>query len=162
MTELTFTGERMVPGHTSPDTFWEHVYRYRFAMRHAVGKRVLDIACGEGYGAAALLHGGAASVIGLDNSTETCAHARRKYGIDARVGEAEAIPLDSASVDLVVSFETIEHLHRPAAFLAECARVLAPEGLLIVSSPNKDVYAKLDGPNPFHCSELTEEELLGY
>lgn len=160
MGELQFTGERMVPGQTSPDTFWEHVYRYRLAMQVAPGRRVLDIACGEGYGAAALLRSGALSVIGVDRCAETCAHAARKYGVDARVGDAEAIPLESSSVDLVVSLETIEHVPNPAAFLAECSRVLTPDGILIVSSPNRDVYGAIDGVNPYHCSELTEAELL--
>ena len=160
MDELQFTGERMVPGKTSPDTFWEHVYRYRLAMQFAPGRRVLDIACGEGYGAAALLRAGAVSVIGVDRCAETCVHAARKYGIDARAGDAEEIPLESSSVDLVVSLETIEHVPHPVAFLTECSRVLTQDGILIVSSPNRDVYGKIDGINPYHCSELTEKELL--
>src|SRR5687767_6601798 len=93
------TGERMLPETTSAVTFWEHIYRYRFAARFVRGRRVLDIACGEGYGAAALLRAGAASVIGVDISEEACEHARQKYGIDARPGSAEQIPLPSQAVD---------------------------------------------------------------
>ena len=118
--------ERMVPEHAPPAVFWEHVYRYRFASKFVEFKRVLDIACGEGYGAAALLKAGAASVIGIDIYPEVCEQARRKYGLDARAGRANSIPLSSSSIDVVVSFETIEHLDSPVRFLDECCRVLAP------------------------------------
>jgi len=155
------TGERMVPETSGKDAFWEHVYRYAFACRFAFGKRILDIACGEGYGSAALQKAGAARVIGVDISDRACSHAREKYGIDARIGGAEQIPLASASVDVVVSFETIEHVPNPRRFLDECARVLAPRGRLIISTPNKDVYpGPRSKPNPYHCSEMTEQEFV--
>ena len=151
------TDERMVPEHSDRLTFWEHVYRYAFACRFVKGKRVLDIACGEGYGAAAFEKSGAAHVTGVDISEAACLHAHAKYGIDARLGTAEEIPLTDGSVDVVVSFETIEHVPNPHRFLNECARVLVPGGMLIISTPNKEVYG-LGPPNPFHCSEMTEEE----
>jgi 2-polyprenyl-3-methyl-5-hydroxy-6-metoxy-1,4-benzoquinol methylase len=158
---LEYTGERMVPEAADRLTFWDHVYRYAFACRFAAGKRILDIACGEGYGTAALEKVGASSVIGVDISDRACAHARDKYGVDARTGSAEQIPLVDHSVDLVVSFETIEHVPDPRRFLGECARVLAPGGRLIVSTPNKDVYSGPGStPNPFHCSEMTEREFV--
>src|SRR5216683_317151 len=151
-------GERMVPEVSGGITFWEHVYRYAFACRFVAGKRVLDIACGEGYGTAALQKAGATQVFGVDISDSSCLHARKKYGVDARVGSADQIPLPDNSVDVVVSFETIEHLPNPNRFLDECARVLARGGTLIISTPNKGIYG-LDGPtNPHHCSEMTEEE----
>ena len=98
--------------------------RYRFAKDFVRGKRVLDIACGEGYGAAALAKAGASSVVGVDVSADVCDHALRKYGLDARPGDAQAIPLPDRSIDLVVSFETIEHVDDPNVFVRECARVL--------------------------------------
>lgn len=156
---LSPTGERMVPESTDRFTFWEHVYRYAFACGFVPGKRVLDIACGEGYGAAALQRAGAAHVTGVDISEEVCQHARERYGIEARTGNAESIPLTNESVDVVVSFETIEHVPFPLRFLEECARVLAPGGRLIISTPNKPVYSGPGRPvNPFHCSEMTESE----
>jgi SAM-dependent methyltransferase len=158
---LENTGERMMPESSDRDTFWEHVHRYAFACRFVTGKRVLDVACGEGYGAAALQRAGAAQVIGVDVSDAACTHASEKYGIDARVGSAEQIPLPDSSVDVVVSFETIEHVPAPGRFLDECARVLAPGGRLIISTPNKNVYSAPGRPrNPFHCSEMSEEEFL--
>ena len=152
--------ERMVPDEAHARTFWEHVERYRFAKDFVRGKRVLDIACGEGYGAAALAKAGAASVTGVDIASEVCEHARRKYGLDARTGNAQSIPLQDRSIDLVVSFETIEHVDAPAAFLGECARVLVPEGTLIGSTPNRPVYSGAGGLNPFHRLEFDEREFV--
>lgn len=158
---LEYTGERMVPEAADRFTFWEHVYRYAFACRFVAGKKVLDIACGEGYGAAALLKAGAETVVGVDVSNEACIHARERYGIDTRTGNAEDIPMPDASVNVVVSFETIEHVPEPLRFLRECARVLAVGGTLIISTPNKDVYSGSGTtPNPFHRSEMTEKEFV--
>ncbi len=156
--EMEMTGERMVPGAVDPKTFWEHVDRYRFACALAKGRDVLDIACGEGYGSAALLGAGAKSLVGVDISADAVAHARQVYGIDARTGNAEAIPLADGSVDYVVSFETIEHVPNPEAFLKECVRVLRPGGTLLISTPNLQRY-HLDTPhNPFHCSEMSADD----
>lgn len=156
---LEYTGERMVPEKADHHTFWEHIYRYRFATGYASNRRVLDIACGEGYGTRALQEAGAASVVGVDISEASCAHARRRYGVDARPGNAEQTPFADRSFELVVSFETIEHLARPAAFLGECLRLLVPGGLLIISTPNRCVYSA-NQRNPFHCSEMDEEEFV--
>jgi SAM-dependent methyltransferase len=152
-------GERMVPEISGGPTFWEHVYRYAFASGSVAGKRVLDIACGEGYGAAALQKAGAAHVIGVDVSEFACKHARNKYGFDARVGSAEKIPVPDNCIDVVVSFETIEHVPNPGRFLDECARVLVSGGRLVISTPDKDVYTgRLGTRNRHHCSEMTQEE----
>jgi SAM-dependent methyltransferase len=158
---MEFTGERMIPESSDRTTFWEHIYRYRFAVPFVKNARVLDIACGEGYGAAALLEAGARSVIGIDISEESCEHVRRKYGLDARQGSAEAIPLPDCSVDVVVSFETIEHVRRPAAFVDECTRLLRSDGTLIMSTPVRDIYRASGRDGSFHCSEMPEEEFAG-
>ena len=155
---MEYTGERMVPDAADAGTFWEHVLRYRFAARRVQNCRVLDIACGEGYGSASLLAAGAESVIGVDVSPEACAHARARYGLDAREGSAEAIPLPDASVDVIVSFETIEHLTTPDLFVKECRRVLRPGGQLIISTPNVPVYHIRAPNNPYHLRELTLDE----
>ena len=160
--DVTHYTERMVPEHAHARIFWEHVARYRFAKDFVNGKRVLDIACGDGYGAAALAKAGAASVAGVDISAEACEQARRKYGLDARVGDAQAIPLPAQSIDVVVSFETIEHVDDPAVFLRECARVLVPDGLLIVSTPNRPVYSGDGRRNPFHQLEFDENEFVEF
>jgi 2-polyprenyl-3-methyl-5-hydroxy-6-metoxy-1,4-benzoquinol methylase len=152
--------ERMVPDEAHARVFWEHIARYRFAKDFVRDKRVLDIACGEGYGGAALVKAGAASVVGVDISPEICEHARRKYGFDARIGNAQSIPVQDQSIDLVVSFETIEHVDAPAIFLDECARVLVPEGTLIVSTPNRPVYSADGRQNPYHRVEFDADEFI--
>ncbi len=156
---LEYTGERMVPEKADRQTFWEHIYRYRFATAFVPGKRVLDIACGEGYGSRALWDAGAAYVIGVDISEEACHHATRRYGIDARPGSAEDVPLADGSLDLIVSFETIEHVARPEVFLNEAMRLLVPGGLLVISTPNQPVY-DAGVQNPFHCSEMDEAQFV--
>jgi len=152
--------ERMVPEGAHARIFWEHIARYRFARDFVRGKRVVDIACGEGYGAAALARAGARSVVGIDLSADVCHQARRKYGLDARTGDAQAIPLPDRSIDLVVSFETIEHVDAPEAFLRECARILVPDGILIVSTPNRPVYSPGGTQNPYHRVEFDEREFV--
>jgi SAM-dependent methyltransferase len=153
---LELSGERMVPAGSDAQTFWEHTERYRFATGFVSGLDVLDIACGEGYGSAALLRAGARSVVGVDIAPEAVEHARQRYKVDARVGSALDIPLGDRSVDFVVSFETIEHLERPEQFLRECARVLRPGGRILLSTPNATTSANV---NPFHVSEMTVAEL---
>lgn len=152
------TGEQLIPETASSFAFWEHVYRYRFATQWVRNQRVLDIACGEGYGAAALLKAGATTVIGIDISEKVCAHAREKYSLTCIAADARAIPLPEQSVDVVVSFETLEHVREPSAFLDEIVRVLAPQGTAIISTPNRDVYSAGGSRNPFHCSEMDEKE----
>jgi GT2 family glycosyltransferase/ubiquinone/menaquinone biosynthesis C-methylase UbiE/Tfp pilus assembly protein PilF len=154
--------ERYVP-EGGGETGYEHCHRYRLAETLARGKTVLDIASGEGYGSA-LLAGSAKRVIGVDVSPEAVAHAQRRYGylgnLEFREGSCAAIPCASGSVDLVVSFETIEHTTAHEAFLAEIRRVLRPDGVLIISSPNKQTYSDASGlANRFHQRELYRAEL---
>ncbi|MCF4124261.1 methyltransferase domain-containing protein [Methylobacterium sp. SyP6R] len=122
------------------------------------GAAVLDIACGEGYGAANLASV-ARHVTGVDIDAGTVAEARARYGNRDNLtflhGDAEKIPADDASFDVVVSFETIEHLKDADRFLREIKRVLKPGGLLIISSPNEPEYRKsLSHPNPHHLREF--------
>jgi len=156
---LNYTGERMIPEQSDMQTFWEHIYRYRFALPYVKGKRVLDIACGEGYGTSALLMGGAKKVIGVDISREACDFAKAKYKVDARVGSAEEIPLSDNSVDVIISFETIEHLEHPVKFLQESLRVLSNNGVLLISTPNKALFDNR-GDNHFHINEMSKSEFV--
>ncbi len=157
---IEFTGERFVPTE-SGEIRYEHMHRYAWAATLCKGKDVLDIACGEGYGSA-LLAGDARSVIGVDISQAAVAHAQATYAkpnLRYQVGSATAIPLPDASVDVATSFETVEHLAQQSEMLCELRRVLKPNGLLIISSPNKQVYSyDRDYANEFHVKELYFDE----
>jgi SAM-dependent methyltransferase len=160
--ELAFTGERFVPG-ARGEIWVEHWHRYHFAAQFARGLRVVDAACGEGYGSA-LLARTAASVVGADLAAEAVAHARAAYAGIANLSFVQApctkLPLADASADLFVSFETVEHIREQEAFLDEIARVLAPDGLLLLSCPNRREYSDRRGfANEFHVKELYREEL---
>lgn len=159
---LLFTGERFIPG-TGGAIELEHLHRYAFARQACEGKAVLDIACGEGYGSAMLAQV-ARSVIGVDIAAEAVEHARRRYtrpGVSFKVGSCAAIPLDEASVDVVVSFETIEHHDEHEEMLSEIRRVLKPGGLMILSSPERFEYSERPATtNEFHVHELYRYEFV--
>ena len=160
---LPFTGERFVPG-TRGEIWIEHWHRYHFAARWAAGRRVLDVACGEGYGAALLAASGAGQVTGIDVSPQAIEHARAAYADRANLrfaaGSCTQLPLADASIDLAVSFETLEHIEGQEAFMDELARVLSPDGVLILSCPNKLEYSdKRNYANEFHVKELYRDEL---
>lgn len=161
--QLEFTGERIVPGQVDPDLFHEHMARYAFACRLARHKRVLDAACGSGYGSAALAaHAG--FVAALDISLEAVEAARYAYArpnLAFLAARAEQIPFPDATFDLIVAFELIEHLDDWRALLSEARRLLAPGGQFIVSTPNRLYYAEtraLAGPNPYHVREFDYAE----
>ena len=158
---LAWTGERLIPG-VGGDITLEHLHRYALARELATGKDVLDIASGEGYGSR-LLSSVAKSVIGVDVAADAVGHAQKEYGgsnLSYKVGRCQSIPLPDASVDLVVSFETIEHITEQDLFITEVKRVLRPGGLLLLSSPNKSEYDEAqNAENVFHVRELSFEEL---
>ena len=161
MTE--FTGERVVPGEVEADLWNEHFGRYAFAARLSRMKRVLDAGCGMGYGSAELARV-AASVVGVDIAADAVASARRHYDLPRVTflqGSCAALPFQSASFDLVVAFEMIEHLAEWRDFLGEARRVLAPGGQCLISTPNRDYYTDSrgrTGPNPYHVHEFSFEE----
>jgi SAM-dependent methyltransferase len=164
---VNFTGERVIPGQDDVDLFNEHRARYVFAQRFCAGKRVLDAACGSGYGSA-LLAENAGRVVGTDLAGEAVQYARAHYG-SAKVHFARAdclaLPFSDGQFDVVVAFEIIEHLKDAGAFLRELRRALNPSGLLIVSTPNRLYYTEERGEvNPFHEREFSVSEfgeLLG-
>jgi len=160
-TALTFTGERFTPEVRGP-IWYEHWHRYAFVAPLVRGLRVLDAACGEGYGSF-LLARVAAQVTGIDISADAVSHARQRYPAENLAfaeGSVTALPLPDASVDVVVSFETIEHLTPQREMLAEFRRVLKSTGILVISSPNRPVYNETGAvENHFHVGELDRAEL---
>jgi len=163
---LVATGERLMTDNCTQNVP-EHLHRYAVACELARGLDVLDIACGEGYGTM-LLAKHSASAVGVDVAPEAVAHAAQKYvcrNLRFLQGSAISIPLPASSVDVVVSFETIEHLREHDEMIGEIRRVLRPGGKLIISSPDKRYYTDATGhTNPFHLRELYCDEfhsLLG-
>jgi ubiquinone/menaquinone biosynthesis C-methylase UbiE len=163
---MKFTGERFVPGaaECTATIAFEHWHRYAYARAWAAGKRVLDVACGEGYGVAFLAET-AGSVVGVDVDPETIRHARARHpreNVTFVEGSAAAIPIDGRErFDLITSFETIEHVDGDSqlAFLDEVRRLLAPGGVFVVSSPDKRTYSdERDYRNEYHVKELYLEE----
>ena len=159
--ELEFTGERLTTGVYE---YWsiEHLHRYAIAMKLTKGKKVLDIASGEGYGTY-LLSANALSIIGVDISETAIAHASQKYqkpNLSYKTGSTSRIPLEDNSVDVVVSFETIEHHDEHDKMMQEIKRVLTVDGVLIISSPEKKYYSDIPKyKNPYHVKELYGSEL---
>ena len=151
--------ERMIPEyHKSGIIYAEHIVRYKAAADIVKGKVILDIASGSGYGTA-LLSKSAAKVYGVDVSADAVAYAQAHYGasnISYSQGDGQKIPLEDATVDIVVSFETIEHIKDYKQFIEEVKRVLKPDGLLLLSTPNDKEFAE---GNHFHLHEFKYEEL---
>ncbi|MDM0077387.1 glycoside hydrolase family 99-like domain-containing protein [Variovorax sp. J2P1-59] len=158
---MDFTGERFVP-HVEGDIQLEHMHRYLAARRLVTGKRVLDIASGEGYGSAILAEC-AATVIGVDIDEPSVRHAQSAYrrsNLSFVQGDATAVPVEDSSIDVIVSFETIEHLKGHRQMMAEFKRVLVPGGILVLSSPDRHEYSDVPGfHNPYHVRELYLSEL---
>src|SRR2546423_4492361 len=160
--QMKFTGERFVPG-LSGEIKYAHLHRYALTIPLITNKDVLDVASGEGYGSA-LLASAAKSVVGVDIDPESVKYAQQNYGdlanLRFRAGSCAALPLEPATVDAVVSFETIEHHDRHTEMMLEIKRVLRRDGILIISSPNRPVYSEqFDLVNPFHVKELDYQEL---
>ncbi len=149
-----------------PQLYYEHIHRYLIAREHIKG-RVLDLACGEGYGTSILAEK-ADSVLGLDINSDAISRAREIYkenNISFHTADCTNTQLKEHTFDCIVSFETIEHLDSPAAFVSEIKRLLKPNGLLIISSPDKREYTEANAiENIHHINELYHEEfkeLLG-
>jgi ubiquinone/menaquinone biosynthesis C-methylase UbiE len=158
-----FTGERVVPGQVDVNLWNEHFARYAFASRYVAGRRVLDAACGTGYGSSALARV-ARSVVGIDLAEEAVGWASKQFSADnvrwARCS-CTHLPFRNESFDVVVAFEVIEHVADWPRLIEEARRVLAPHGRFVVSTPNKSFYAKtreLEGPNPYHVHEFEFDE----
>lgn len=158
--KLQDTGERMIPElHAGHLTYAEHLVRYAAAADLVEAKVVLDIASGSGYGSA-LLAEKAERVYGFDADPAAIEYARSTYSrgnLSFQTADAVAIPLDDNSIDVAISFETIEHIADYNTFVGELVRVLRPDGTLIVSTPNDLEFAE---GNHFHLHEFERGELL--
>jgi GT2 family glycosyltransferase/ubiquinone/menaquinone biosynthesis C-methylase UbiE/predicted nucleic acid-binding Zn-ribbon protein len=162
---MKFTGERYIPnGDMISDISVEHISRYEAVAAIVKNKKVLDIASGEGYGSF-ILSQEAHSVIGIDISLEAIEHAKSKYeceNLSFTVGDVSDIPISAGSIDVVISFETIEHVdeEKQHLFLNEIKRVLKSDGILIMSTPDTIIYNELidNYSNSYHIKEFNKEE----
>lgn len=164
--------ERIVPGTAAWQMgYADHVQRYRFAQSFiARGALVLDAGCGSGYGSALLADSGVRQVIAVDISTEALTLARQHFPRESVVWlQDDCHTLEHAAAfapfDAVCCLENIEHLAQPERFLAQAARLLAPHGVLVVSSPNRILTSRMYGTaaggapqNPHHHREYSAEE----
>jgi len=145
----------------------EHLSRYDFIKDRVTGKTVLDIACGTGFGSQLLLESGASYVFAADVAEEAismCSSRLEKTGRKnwtCHFQDGTAMNYEDNKFDLVVSFETIEHIPDYQKFLAEISRVLKPGGYLVISTPNALVTNPSKGKpeNPFHVYEFDPSEL---
>ncbi len=159
--ELPATGERYLPG-MGGRLAAEHLARYAFASQYVKGRKVLDIASGEGYGAA-IMGLSAHSVCGVDVADDAVQYATSKYhttsNVTFLVGDVTELAFSDDQFDVVTCFETIEHVKNPLNAVAELSRVLSDNGLLFISTPNKSVYTERFGyKNPYHEHEMEFEE----
>jgi len=166
---MEVTTERLTLGKFLALVEDEHLARYRFAAQFVSGKDVGDIACGTGYGSLMLARAGAKSVHGVDfseDAIEYCNQQNDLANVVFTTGDAQNLTgIADCQFDLVVSFETIEHLPSMDAYLDEMSRILRPGGSFLVSTPDRRIgsvlYWLLGRPqNRFHVCELSERELL--
>jgi 2-polyprenyl-3-methyl-5-hydroxy-6-metoxy-1,4-benzoquinol methylase len=155
---LELTGERTLPD-VPAENYWyrRHLVVYEWIAERVEGAAVIDMACGEGYGAG-VLAGRAASVLGLDANPEAYEHARLRYRranlrFDRGLVESYGEP---GSYDAVSFLQTIEHVHDPAAVLRHFKTLLAPGGTVYISTPNLLTLAPPGAEkseNPWHIKE---------
>lgn len=163
MSATADTLERLIPESLAPDdvtgqaTLALHVERYRFAARHARPGRVLDLACGAGYGSAILAERADLRILGVDLSFDAIDYARRHHA-QARVefaqGDAQAF-IDRDGFDTIVSLETLEHVADPGRLLERFAALLRPGGRLIASVPTTPSVDL----NPHHLHDFSERSI---
>lgn len=143
----------------------QDIERYRFASNYVNNKRVLDIACGTGYGSVLLLkEGKAKEVFGVDIDEKTILENRQFYrdlnNLFFVQGTAYALEFKDNYFDVVVSMETLEHLTDPLVFLKEIKRVTKPNGIIIISTPLNDTENRFTPSNPYHIREYNKEEFI--
>ncbi|MCL0036170.1 class I SAM-dependent methyltransferase [Dehalococcoidia bacterium] len=144
--------------------YQKHINRYIFASRFVQDKVVLDVACGAGTGSKYLVSKGANKVVGVDISEDAIGKAKmwneRGNRTQFVLSDAESLPFLSHFFDVVISFETIEHLKEPERFLLECKRVIKKGGIFICSTPNKGITTPIfrRPSNPYHVKEFYPKE----
>ena len=163
MVRLTLTGERTLPGIVE-ENYWfrRHEAAYRLLAPYCMQATVLEVGCGEGYGAELLRQAGAHRVIAVDYARDVVTHVRGRYPALAILqANAVRLPCRTSSVDVVTALQVVEHLWEQPRFVRECARVLRPGGRMLLTTPNRLTFSSTSTTacNPFHARELTPIEL---
>lgn len=169
MSNTNYSGERFIPEMNDPELEIEHLERYYAVQKLVSDMEVLDAACGEGYGSSILAEK-AKSVTSVDIDQETILAASEKYksikNLHFYQGSiANLSMIETASKDIVVSFETIEHVSRELqqAFLKEIKRILRPNGFVVMSTPDKKEYTdRYQFHNKFHVAEFYVDEFITF
>jgi SAM-dependent methyltransferase len=158
---LALTGERTLPD-VPEENYWfrRHLVVYEWIAARTHGRRVVDLACGEGYGSA-VLAGTAASVVGVDANPEAFEHARLKYTRPGLRFDRDMVETWRGDVDCVVFLQTIEHVQDPDAVLEHVRSLIGPRGVAYVSTPNVLTLAPAGAErsgNPWHVREYRPQE----
>lgn len=158
---LALTGERTLPD-VPEENYWyrRHLIVYEWIGARVAGKRVVDMACGEGYGSEVLSRG-AAAVVGVDANPEAHEHARLRYVRQNLRFERDLVESFAEECDAVVFLQTIEHVQNPGEILEHFKSMLAPGGVAYVSTPNLLTLAPPGAEkseNPWHVREYRAEE----
>lgn len=159
MVRLTLTGERTLPGIVE-ENYWfrRHEAAYRLLAPYCLDASVLEVGCGEGYGAELLRQAGARHVIAVDYDRDVVTHVCGRYPTLAILqANAVRLPCRASSVDVVTALQVVEHLWEQPRFVRECARVLRPGGRMLLTTPNRLTFPA--STNAFHARELTAIEL---
>ncbi len=155
--KLKFTGERLIPEINKGTTFfYEHLARYLFVLQISKNKVILDAGCGCGYGSYIIAkYGHPKKVYAVDISKQAIEYAKNKYrsnDVFYKINNLEKLTLiKNNSIDIVMSFEVIEHLNNQEIFLNQVLRVLKSKGIFFSSTPNIFTHPK---GNPFHKKEF--------
>ena len=162
LTELKWDKERFLPWINDGQIRYEHLHRYSFAQQFVGKKDVLELGCGEGYGTYSLSKS-ANSIIGIDIDEETIHHAQKKYindNLEFQIGSVTELPEFNKKFDVIICFEVIEHIEEHTELLKSIKNLLNPSGILLISTPNTDVYSNNEpSKNPHHVKELSSDEL---
>lgn len=165
---LKYTGERVIPDLMKPmnSLLLEHIARYSFVIPYIKG-RVLDIACGAGYGChmiAKTRNKSITELIGVDVDIDTINYATKRYHhpvIKYKVGDAldPNLPQQLGEFDVILSFETLEHVQDDQTFVDHLLQMLKPGGKLIISTPFGRGRGQASN-QPFHIHQLTIQEFV--
>lgn len=161
---LALTGERTLPD-VPEENYWfqRHLVVYEWIAAQVTGLRVVDMACGEGYGSDVLARTGAAEVVGVDANPDAFEHARLRYVRDNLRFARTLVETFDEPCDALVFLQTIEHVQDPGAVLARFRDLVAgsPDGVVFVSTPNVMTLAPPGAEhsgNPWHVHEYRPEE----